>query len=53
VQRYKQKASFREGVVTVGRRMLIITSIAGLSFGLELGVGLLRDKQGKAFTLLL
>lgn len=46
VQRYKQKAQFREAVSTVGRQTLLVTGIAGLYFGLELGVGLLRDKQG-------
>jgi hypothetical protein len=46
VQRYKQKALFREGVITVGRRTLTMTSIAGLYFGVELGVGWLRDRQG-------
>jgi hypothetical protein len=45
VQRYKQKAQFREGVAVVGRQTVWVTGIAALYFGTELGVGLLRDKQ--------
>jgi hypothetical protein len=46
VQRYK--ALFREGVVTVSRQMLTITSIAGLYFGLELG-GPAEGQAGQGF----
>jgi hypothetical protein len=46
VQRYKQKAQFREGVAEVGRQSLKVTGIAALYFGTELAVGLLRDRQG-------
>lgn len=46
MQRFKQKAQFRDAVSTVGRQSLYITGIAGLYFGVELGVGLLREKQG-------
>lgn len=46
VQRWKQKAAFREGLRTVGRQTLLITGVAGLYFGTELGVGLWREQQG-------
>lgn len=46
VERWKQKAQFRDAVTTIGRQSLYITGIAGLYFGVELGVGLLREKQG-------
>lgn len=46
MQRWKQKQQFQDAVRTIGRQSLYITGIAGLYFGLELGVGLLRDKQG-------
>lgn len=46
VQRWKQKQQFQDALRTIGRQSLYITGIAGLYFGLELGMGLLRDKQG-------
>lgn len=46
VQRWKQKAQFREAVRTIGRQTLSITAVAGLYFGTELGVGLWRGVQG-------
>jgi hypothetical protein len=46
VEQWKQKAQLREALRTIGRQAVFITGFAGLYFGVELGVGLLRGQTG-------